>query len=187
VPRARAISPQANTTAPHHTMSWRELIADLYATRGLPSGVAARPEFYPAASSASIARAEALLNATWPNSLRSLLKETNGVMEMLALDGGDWFESMWLLWNVDEIVRENRRGRGKRAPAELSRLVFFATAGADGVQFAFPVEDGTCASRIMVWHPLGAELDEFAPSLDGFLRGWLDGTLVIRGADQAVD
>jgi hypothetical protein len=164
-------------------MSWRELITGVYEGRQQQPGIAGKPGFYPAASAQSVADAEAALNATLPGSLRSLLLETNGVMDMMAIDGGDWFESMWLLWKVEEIVEQNRFYRAASEEGTYERdfisLAFFAGAGTDGILFAFPVEDGACASRVVVWHPIMDELDELAPSLEDFLRGWLTSTISV--------
>ena len=164
-------------------MSWRELITGVYEGRRQQPGIAGKPEFYPAASAQAIADAEADLNATLPASLRSLLLETNGVMDMMAIDGGDWFESMWLLWKIEETVEQNRFYRGASADGTYERdftnLVFFAGAGTDGILFGFPVEDRVCAPRVMVWHPIMDELDELARSLEDFLRGWLTSTISV--------
>lgn len=164
-------------------MSWRELITGIYEARNQQPGIAGKPEFYPAASAATIADTEAALNATLPVPLRSLLLETNGVMDMMAIDGGDWFESMWLLWKIEEVAEQNRYYRAARQERtherDFSSLVFFAGAGTDGILFAFPVIDGVCASRVVVWHPIMDELDDLAPSLGEFLRGWLTSTISV--------
>lgn len=164
-------------------MSWRELVTGIYEGRSQQPGIAGQSAFYPAASAATIADAEAELNAVLPVSLRSLLLETNGVMDMMAIDGGDWFESMWLLWKIEEIVEQNRYYRAASVQGIEDRdfrdLVFFAGAGADGILFAFPVEDGNCAPRIVVWHPIMDALDGIAASLEDFLRGWLAGTISV--------
>lgn len=164
-------------------MSWRELITSIYEGRSQQPGIAGKPDFYPAASAATIADAQTALNAALPDSLRSLLLETNGVMDMMSIDGGDWFDSMWLLWRIDEVVEQNRyyRAAGVRETYDrgFGDLVFFAGAGSDGILFAFPVEDGICAPRVAVWNPIMDELDELAPSLEDFLRGWLTSTISV--------
>jgi hypothetical protein len=164
-------------------MNWRELIIGIYEDRRQQPGIAGKPEFHPGASAATIAHAETALNAALPSSLRSLLLETNGVMDMMAIDGGDWFESMWLLWMTEEVVEQNRYYRAaseeKTYERDFSTLVFFAGAGTDGILFAFPVEDGVCAPRVAVWYPIIDELDELSPSLEDFLRGWLTGTISV--------
>mgnify|MGYP001382772450 FL=1 len=167
----------------HRTMTWRELITGIYEGRPQQPGIAGKPEFYAATTAANIAAAEAALSASLPDSLRSVLLETNGVMDMMAIDGGDWFESMWLLWKVEEIVEQNRYYRAAGVEGTYERdfasLVFFAGAGTDGILFAFPVEDGNCALRVMVWHPIMDELDELASCLEDFLRGWLTSTISV--------
>ena len=164
-------------------MSWRDLITGIYESRPQQPGIAGKAEFYPGASAATIADAEAVLNAALPASLRSLLLESNGVMDMMAIDEGDWFESMWLFWKIEEVVEQNRQYRAaseeEKYERDFSSLVFFADAGADGIRFAFRVEDGVCAPWIVVWHPIMDELDELAPSLEAFLRGWLTSTISV--------
>jgi len=163
-------------------MRWRELITEIYETRTQPSGIAGKPEFYLPASAASIGAAEAAVQAVLPDSLRSLLMETNGVMDMMAIDGGEWFKSMWLLWAIEEIVEQNRFNRSREKGTyerDFDSLVFFAGAGTDGILFAFPAEDGLCGPQVVVWHPIGDELDNLAPSLDEFLRGWLTSTISV--------
>jgi cell wall assembly regulator SMI1 len=164
-------------------MGWLELIMSMYKRRPQLPGIAGKPRFYPGASAANIADAEAALKAALPASIRSLLLETNGVMDMMAIDGGEWFESMWLLWNIEEVIEQNRFHRAATEQGTYERdfrsLVFFAGAGTDGILFAFPVENGICAARVMVWHPVMDELDELAPSLEGFLQGWLTSTISV--------
>lgn len=164
-------------------MTWQQRITELYKTRAWPRGIAGRPEFYPSVEAAQLTDAEAALDASLPESLRSLLKESDGVMDMMAIDGGEWFESMWLLWSAREIVEQNcyYRAKRERCPGDrdFSRLVFFADAGTDGIRFAFPVEGRACAQRVVVWHPIRDTVDEIAPSLEAFLDGWLTGTITV--------
>jgi hypothetical protein len=190
-------------------MSWRELITGIYESRpqqpgivpkpkfssSLPfpeeqaiynapnPGIAQKPEFYSAASAATVADAEAILDTTLPASLRSLLLETNGVMEMIAIDEGEWMNCESLVWSIERIVELNRSYRAEtekgKCKREFRSLVFFAGAGVDGILFAFPVEDGVCAPLVVVWHPILDELDDAAPSLEDFLRGWVTGTIAV--------
>jgi cell wall assembly regulator SMI1 len=165
-------------------MNWRELVTGIYESRARQPGIAGKPQFYPPASAEDIADAEARLNAKFPASIRSLLLETNGVMDMMAIDGGEWFDSMWLLWTVTELVEQNLFYRAATADGtyerDFSQLVFFAGAGTDGILFAFPLmEDRVCAPRVVVWHPIMDELDELAPSLEDFLTAWLTSTISV--------
>jgi hypothetical protein len=165
-------------------MNWCKLISDIYKSRTAQPGIACAPKFYVAASAGEIADGEVRLDALLPGSIRSLLLETNGVMELIAIDGGEWFDSAWLLWPVAEIVEQNLSYRAASEDGEYDRnfdqLVFFADAGADGVLFAFPVtQDRVCAPGVVAWHPIMDELDELAPFLEDFLIGWLRGTITV--------
>lgn len=165
-------------------MNWRDLITGIYETRIQQPRIAGKPQFYPPAPAGDIADAEARLDAIFPASIRSLLLDTNGVMDMMAIDGGEWFDSMWLLWTAAELLEQNLFYRAATEDGTYDRdfrqLVFFAGAGADGILFAFPViEDHVCAQHIVVWHPIMDELDELAPSLEDFLRGWLTSTISV--------
>ena len=165
-------------------MTWPELITGIYEARRQRAGIAWKPRFYPAAAPGDITGAEGRLNAAFPASIRSLLLETNSVMDLMAVDGGEWFDCSWLVWTVEEIVEQNLYGRAatgeRRYDHDLRRLVFFAGAGADGILFGFPVlDDGVCASRVVVWHPVGEELHEVSPSVEHFLRGWFTGALAV--------
>jgi len=161
-------------------MKWSDSITGIYQTRVPQAGIVGKPRFNPPASAEDIAGAKVRLNARLPVSLRSLLRETNGVMDMIAIDGGEWFDSMWLLWTVAEIIDQNLSYRAATEDEtyhrDFRKLVFFADAGSDGILFGFPVmENRVCAPRVVVWHPIEDQLGEFAASLEDFLTGWLTG------------
>ena len=92
-------------------MKWRESITNIYQTRAQQPGTASKPRFYCGASAKHLDSVEARLNARLPASLRSLLLESNGVMEMIKFEGGRWHNGGWVLWSVAEIVKENLRCR----------------------------------------------------------------------------
>lgn len=164
-------------------MSWLEIIACAYRDRPQPAGFTNKPRFHSPVSVDALSDAEAALKATLPHSLQSLLLETDGVMEMMAVGEGEWFESMWLVWQLEEIVEQNTRYRAAancgRYDRDFTNFVFFAGAGTDGILFAFPVQQAACASSVWVWHPIRDEWKELAPSLEDFLRGWLVGTISV--------
>ncbi len=164
-------------------MNWRERIADHYANRVLHSTITGRPEYRPPAEALRLAETEAALGAILPESLKSLLMQSDGVMDMMSINGDEWFESMWLVWTVEELAKQNRYHRASRENLVSSRdflhLLFFAGAGADGILFAFVVEGGSCLPQVMAWHPITCEINEVAPSLDEFLKGWLTGTITV--------
>ena len=88
-------------------MNWGKFIGNIYQERRRSPGVRARPAFYDAATDSVINTAELRLNVRLAESLRSLLSETDGVMDMMSIDGGEWFENMWLLWTVEELIERN--------------------------------------------------------------------------------
>ena len=159
-------------------MDWRELITGMYPGRPPRPGIAWAPRFYPAAPEGDIAGAEARLGATFPPSLRSLLAQTDGVMDRMAVDGGEWFDALWLLWPVAEVVERNRSARAAAGGGPRG-VIFFADAGCDGILFGHPVVGQTCGPGVVVWHPMRGRVADLAPSLDGFLRGWLAGTISV--------
>jgi hypothetical protein len=166
------------------SIKWCELIAGVYDARPPEPGIVSKPVFYAAALTQNIAIAEARLDAKLPVCLKSLLLETDGVMDMLSIDGGEWFKNMWLLWPLDEIVNRNLVLRAETATGNYERgfqkLLFFADAGADGILFAFPVAASReCASNVVAWYPVEDELTGMSPSLEGFLRGWLVGDIAV--------
>lgn len=163
-------------------MNWGAFINDTYAIAPKQPGWTTKPEFYPGAPPQEIADSELRLNTTLPPSLRSLLLESNGVMGMMAIHGGDWFEEHWFLWTLAEVVKQNLWYRGESAKETYERdfrkVVFFADAGSDGILFGFPVrEDQVCAPNIVVWYPIEDELQDIASSLEDFIKKWLTSTI----------
>src|SRR5262245_36064830 len=136
-------------------MNWCELITDLYEADTQKSTLFHKPEFHCPATVRNIADVEEKLNVALPVSLRSLLLESDGVMAMLRIEEGDWFENMWLLWSTSEIIQQNLLFRAESTRRTYRRifddLVFFAGAGADGILFGFPVmETRVCKTNIVV-------------------------------------
>jgi hypothetical protein len=163
-------------------MNWRESITATYAIAPKQAGIASKPEFYPGASAQEIADVEVRLNASLPASLRSLLLESNGVMGMMSIDGGDWFEEHWLIWTLEEVFERNLWYRDESAKETYQRdfrkVVFFADAGSDGVLFGFPItENQACAPNIVVWCPVEDKLQDLASSVEDFIKKWLTSTI----------
>lgn len=159
-------------------MDWRRTLTQIYADR---SADEPRPEFRPGVSAEEIAAAEQRLDVLFPSGLRTLLQETNGVMERMQL-GDEVVDVQWLHWPLDEIVVWNERYRAHTAKSNYSGeahpVLFFANAGVDGIQFGFSIDqDRQCRSNVVVWHPYDDEITDVAPSLEDFLRGWLNGEI----------
>jgi hypothetical protein len=103
---------------------------------------------------------------------------------MMAVDGGEWFDSMWVLWPIAEIVEQNRFYRAANEegnnPRDFRALGFFAGAGCDGNLFGFPVADNlACEPSVVAWWPILDELEGVASTLDDFLKGWLTGGIAV--------
>jgi|ERR1022692_838804 hypothetical protein len=92
-------------------MNWCEFISEVYAARQNVPGMASKAVFQPPASNEDVTAIELQLNVNLPTDLNSLLRETNGVLEMDRTDDNDWFVNMWLLWTTSEIIEQNRHLR----------------------------------------------------------------------------
>lgn len=164
--------------------SWRELIERAYSARRDAEGTSSKPAFYPPVAIPLIATAEDCLITSFPAPLKTLLRESDGVMDMLSVSGGDFFESLWLVWPVQVIQEENLRFR-ERVIQENSNhdardLLFFATAGTDGILFglrAAPSESTDCP--VLAWYPLGNRLVHLTDSLADFMVGWLTNRITV--------
>lgn len=138
---------------------WRELISNL-------SSVA---KFAAPASDVAIREAGALLGGDLPGPLVSLLLETNGVTGEYGLG---------LVWPIERITEDNQAFRSNEEFRSLympfDPLLFFADAG-NGDQFAFvwiPRRD-----EVFAWDHENDSRRWVAPSLETYLRWWLDGSL----------
>ena len=158
-------------------MDWRRSLLQFNAER---SADGPSLDFRPGASAAAVAAAEQRVGVRFPPSLRSLLQQTNGVMEQMQI-GGALENIHWLFWPVDQLVKENESHRTIAAEHHMgpaNAVLFFADAGADGISFGFPVkENGKCRPRVVVWHPIGDTVTEVAPTLEDFFRRWGNGEL----------
>jgi hypothetical protein len=141
---------------------WRELLSKL-------SGDI---RFTNPATSEEITAAENALDCHFPEELRSLLKESNGVT-------GEY--SLPLAWSIDRIVAGNREFRTTPAFRELympfDHLLFFGDAG-NGDQFAFAILDGQVRSQdVFMWDHENDGRPWVAPSLRRHLEGVFSGKI----------
>lgn len=106
--------------------SWRELIGRAFHDA----------KFYIPASAREIGHAERELGMAFPDELRQLLRETNGVSANYSAP---------LIWPVEEIIAQNRHFRSSPAFAKLyapfTDLLFFGAEG-NGDQFAYRAVEG---------------------------------------------
>ncbi|HBE70731.1 MAG TPA: SMI1/KNR4 family protein [Planctomycetaceae bacterium] len=143
---------------------WREINLDL----------TAHATFAPSASAAAINDAETVLSISFPDELRSILQESNGVTGKYELG---------LVWNLDRMQRDNLQFRSDSNFRDLympfDHLLFFTDAG-NGDQFAFPIQNGKIQrTDVFVWDHESDDRRWVAGSLKQYLRWWLDGTLTL--------
>jgi len=129
-------------------------------------------EFAPPAAWATVTLAEEKLGVKFPDDLRALLFEANGVLGQYELG---------LIWPVERIVADNLRFRADHDFKDLyipfAPLLFFADGG-NGDQFAFPILNGTVSrNNIFVWNHENDSRTWVAPSLAKYLEWWLNGTI----------
>jgi hypothetical protein len=158
-------------------VEWRTLIENAYRCRDSQTSYRSRPEFCRAATLAELEDAERTLNITLPTALRSLYLETGGVMDMMSVEGGEWFLNLWTVWPVDELVSHNLRLRSEAIP---SGLLSFATAGVDGIYICFTqTGDLPFGSGVSAWNSFEKRVFDLAPSFADFITGWLNGTVSV--------
>ena len=143
--------------------SWRELVATL----------CPRAVFGPPAADAEIAEAERRLSIPIPDDLRTLLAESDGVMDEYGWE---------ILWPLPRIVANNDDYRHNPAFASympIDVFLFFAESG-DGQPFGYSIS-GTCEvqGHVFVWNQIEDSRTKVADSLAGWLKGWLEGSLTV--------
>ena len=130
--------------------------------------------FAPGVTQSSIAATENLLAVEFPDQLRSLLLESNGVL-------GEY--DLGLVWNLERIQDDNFQFRNNTDFADLympfESLLFFADAG-NGDQFAYPIQNGKIGRPdVFVWDHETDDRRWVAGSLKQYMQWWLDGTLTL--------
>lgn len=148
--------------------SWREFVKRICTTC----------EFYPVVAIATIEEIESTLKLTLPDSLRQLLMETNGLY--------DNYSQHRFIWNAEDIRAINQEMRSNTSRLVVAddymtfeSLLFFGSAGVDGIWFAFPVTvSGKVQDRnIIAWYPIEDSRPVVAHSLQIFIEHWLSGKL----------
>jgi hypothetical protein len=154
---------------------WRELIRACHPTLEPLVGKDPGPEFFPGATADAIVRIEQHLGVRLPDSLSSLLTETDGVPVIFGTH---------LVWSMDEIVRRNLQMRTDPAYQAhympFDHLLFIADAGVDGIQFAFGLIQGTIRQDdVYVWNPYNDGRPWVAPSLKTYIEWWFSGKIKV--------
>lgn len=160
-------------------MDWKARLSDAYSTRSL-SGIAARPKFADGASPADINVFETAFGCSLPESLRSLLQQTDGVTECIEVERHSWIESGLIVYSIEQMAETNRWCRDRYSERGVDRYCFFSTAGTDGVQFGFrATAERQPDVEVFAWYPDEAPDKCMAPGLLEFLAGWCGGSLTV--------
>lgn len=128
--------------------------------------------FFPPTSVSQIATTEKALGLAFPEELRSLLLQSNGVNEEYG---------MGLVWPLERIEVDNLSFRSNEDFRTLcmpfDHLLFFADAG-NGDQFAFALNAGVIRRPdVFSWNHEDDSRTWAAPSLEKYLEWWLTGRL----------
>lgn len=130
--------------------------------------------FQSSATLDEIEKAESSLGILFPDELKSLLQESDGI-------AGSYGSG--LIWDVERIKKDNLNFRQfpdfKDLYMPFDHLLFFADAG-NGDQFAFGILNRKIRnSDIFVWNHEDDSRTWVAPSLDVYLEWWLNGKLKV--------
>ncbi len=144
--------------------TWREFV------QSLTSDFA----FHSSATLDEIEKVESSLGILFPDDLKSLLQESDGIV-------GSYGSG--LIWDVERIKKDNLNFRQfpdfKDLYMPFDHLLFFADAG-NGDQFAFGILNRKIRNPdIFVWNHEDDSRTWVAPSLDVYLEWWLNGKLKV--------
>ena len=139
---------------------WKQLVQQID-----PSAV-----FAAAAKESDIAQAEQLLKVVFPDVLRALLLETDGIMGQYG---------PYYIWPIAMTTNRNLSMRQETYYREsyesFQDLLFFGEAGIDGLLFALPIERHQIVSPapIYQWEPIDDSRVIIAPTLENYLLHWV--------------
>jgi hypothetical protein len=159
---------------------WVSYIQNVYAeveASGLSSTL---PIFHQPAPRQLIDKCENRLGAIFPNELRSLLLQTNGVSEKVLTVKGE-IDSGYFLFSIEGILENNmfQRTQVGNYTMPLDCLLFFAEDGT-GDYFGFAVVKGRVPhSRIYFWNHEDDSRLSIAPSLEYFIKNWRLGKIKV--------
>lgn len=145
-------------------LPWREYIQSLTTDA----------TFLPPATLGEIEKVEASLGVLFPEKLKSLLKESDGIEGPFGLG---------LIWSIERIRKDNLNFRKFLNYEEIympfDHLLFFADAG-NGDQFAFGILNGKIRKPdIYVWNHEDDSRSWIAPSLEIYFDWWMNGKLKV--------
>jgi SMI1-KNR4 cell-wall len=100
---------------------------------------------------------------------RSLLLETNGVLDQYEIE---------LVWTLERVIHENRAFEIGNYMS-VSSCLFFADAG-NGDYFFFPIDRANnCRNKVFVWNHENDSRLHLANDLEEFLEGWVVGSITV--------
>lgn len=161
-------------------MNWRAHILKNYDAR--EREYSCYPKFYPKASDRAVAVLQSSLDLELPSDLVELLRQTNGVMNVMELENGRVIETGWEIWPIELIKEENIWARSpnnsKVYEVPFDDYLFFAGAGVDGILFAFSVSSSKVEENgIYAWYPIRGVIRKVTQSLETFITEWIGGNM----------
>ena len=128
----------------------------------------AETRFRPPTSEKSLSASEAALGLRFPESLRSLLLQSDGVFDEYGTS---------FIWPVQDIREQNLEFRQNHSFRQLympfDHLLFFGDAG-NSDHFAFPILAGEIRKDdVFGWNHEDDSRSWLAPSLEIFIEWWL--------------
>jgi hypothetical protein len=121
-------------------------------------------DLYEPVSAEAVTSAQAGLGAVFPSELRALYRVSDGVYDRR----GEWF----VVWPLRDVLEFNLLA-WQREDATRRELVGFGDNGC-GDPFCVP-RDGR--PGVVIWSAIDAAAHLLADTVDGFWRGWRDGTI----------
>lgn len=159
-------------------MNWRAIYSQIYHTRSVALNQQVKPRFVKGCRQYQVDRLETRLEAVLPESLRTLMLESDGVQEWYLNEHGDWAEDFFLPWPAEEMIKYNEYFRSatyqNKHQTDFRNLLVFARMGSDGLHIGHPIrDDRTCSPLVVAWNPADHSLSDRAPDFESFLRDWL--------------
>jgi hypothetical protein len=152
-------------------MSWQETLNEHFDFSGSDTSI----ELYPSVSEQDIIRGEQQLDVRFPQDLKELLAETNGVGLRLRLDQPpDEMLIGYLIWPLERIIADNITFRTNSQITSVNMpfdgLLFFSDAG-NGDLFGFAIwNHANSVDRIYRWDHEDDSRSCIAHSLKDFLQ-----------------
>lgn len=159
-------------------MNWRAIYSQIYPLRATALNQQVKPRFVKGCRQYQVDRLETRLDAVLPESLRTLMLESDGVQEWYLGEHGDWAEDFYLPWPAEEMIKYNEHFRSaafqNKHQTDFRNLLVFARTGTDGLYFGHPIrDDRTCSPMVVAWNSTDHTVTDRAPDFESFLQDWL--------------